>query len=144
MKIKNTRFGDIEYDPQEVITFPQGLIGFEHLRRFVVMPNDKDGPLFWIQSIEDPAIAFILTDPTNFFLNYRVIPEEREKEPLQAVKEDDVYALSIVTVSQDKKITLNLAAPILFNPSSKRAIQVILEGTEYSPQTPLPEVKPTK
>jgi len=139
MKVHNTRFGEVEYNPNEVLHFPKGLIGFEHLRDFIVMPNKKNGPLFWIQSIEDPAIAFILTDPTNFFLDYKVIAEKEECQLLHAESSDDVYMLSIVTVSTDKKITLNLAAPILFNPKSKRALQVILEGTPYSPQTPLPE-----
>ena len=138
MKIKNTRFGEVEYNPEEILHFPHGLVGFEHLRDFIVMPNKKKGPLFWIQSVEDPAIAFILTDPTNFFLDYKVVPEPSECELLQAKDCKGIYVLSIVTVSPDKSITLNLAAPVLFNPEKKRALQVILEGTSFSPQTPLP------
>jgi len=138
MKIQNTRFGEVEYQADEILHFPQGLIGFEQLHDFVVMPNKQKGPLFWIQSIDDPAIAFILTDPTNFFLDYKVEPEQAECEVLQADDVGDIYVLSIVTVSTNREITLNLAAPILFNPKTRRAMQVILEGTSFSPQTPLP------
>jgi len=138
MKITDTRFGDVEYNPEEVVRFPHGLVGFEHLRDFIVMPNKKQGPLFWIQSVEDPAIAFILTDPTNFFLDYKVVPEQSECELLGAESPDQIYVLSIVTVSPEKNITLNLAAPVLFNPETRQAMQVILEGTSFSPQTPLP------
>jgi hypothetical protein len=48
MKKIITRFGEIEYDPANTILFPEGLIGFENLRDFIVMPNRKEGPLFWI------------------------------------------------------------------------------------------------
>ncbi|MDX2494615.1 MAG: flagellar assembly protein FliW, partial [Desulfuromusa sp.] len=68
-----SRFGEIEYNPEETILFPQGLLGFESLRNFIVMPNKKDGPLFWIQSTEDPEVAFVLTDPTNFFFDYQIV-----------------------------------------------------------------------
>lgn len=138
MKTIETRFGIIEYDPQHLLHFPAGLIGFPNLRDFIVMPNKKQGPLFWIQSVDDGDIAFVLTDPTNFFLEYKVIPEESEKSLLQIDKDDECHALSVVTVPQDKRITLNLAAPILFSPKSNRAIQVILENTEFQTKTPLP------
>ena len=133
-----TRFGEVEYDPEKTIEFPSGLIGFEDLRNFIVMPNRKQGPLFWIQSVEDPEIAFVLTDPTHFFLDYRLAPSDDERSKLGIGEKDDCLVLSVVTVPPDKKITMNLAAPILFAPSTKRALQVILENSSYSVQTPLP------
>lgn len=137
----NTRFGVVEYDPANLLHFPVGLIGFPMLKDFVVMPNKKDGPLFWIQSVDDPAIAFVLTDPTNFFLDYKVLPEESEKNTLQIDTEEDCFVLTVVTVPQDQQITLNLAAPILFSPKTNRAIQVILENSEYKTKTPLPVIE---
>lgn len=134
----NTRFGEVEYDPANLLHFPAGMIGFPTLHDFIVMPNKKEGPLFWIQSVDEPAIAFVLTDPSNFFLDYKVTPEESEKNSLKITDDDDCYILSVVTVPQDQKITLNLAAPILFSPKTNRAIQVILENTEYKSKTPLP------
>ena len=138
MKKIQTRFGEVEYDPSKLLHFPAGLIGFPNLRDFIVMPNKKQGPLFWIQSVDDPDIAFVLTDPTNFFVEYKVIPEESEKNHLQIENDKECYVLSVVTVPRDKKITLNLAAPILFSPKNNRAIQVILENTEFQTKTPLP------
>jgi flagellar assembly factor FliW len=138
MKKIQTRFGEVEYDPDNLLIFPAGLIGFPTLQSFIVMPNKKDGPLFWIQCVEDPDIAFVLTDPTNFFLNYEVIPDNAERSSLQIDKDDDCYILTVVTVPPDQKITLNLAAPILFAPKTNRAIQIILENTEYQSRTPLP------
>jgi flagellar assembly factor FliW len=138
MKKIQTRFGEVEYDPAKVLHFPAGLIGLPNQRNFVVMPNKKDGPLFWIQNIEDPDIAFVLTDPTNFFLEYKVVPEQQDKDFLQIEEDKDCYVLTIVTVPPDQKITINLAAPILYSPKSNRAIQVILEKSDFQSKTPLP------
>ncbi len=133
-----TRFGEVEYDPEKTLHFPAGLIGLPNLRRFIVMPNRKEGPLFWIQSIDDPEMAFVLTDPTNFFLDYQVVPEAAERQVLRIEKSDECYVLVVVTVPPDQQITLNLAGPILFAPKTNRAVQVILEKGNFSPKTPLP------
>lgn len=138
MRTIHSRFGEIEYTPEHLIHFPEGLIGFENLHDFIVVPNRKEGPLFWIQSVEDSEIAFIVTDPLNFFLDYKLVPETKELKKLAIQSPEDCHALSIVTVSPAKEVTFNLAAPVLFSPKSNRAIQVILEGTDYEVKTPLP------
>ncbi len=138
MKKILTRFGEVEYDPQNTIHFPAGMLGFPNLQNFIVMPNKKEGPLFWIQSVDDTDIAFVLTDPSNFFLNYKIVPDEVEKNLLQMDEGGECFILTVVTVPPDQKITVNLAAPILFSPKTNRAIQVILENSEYKSKTPLP------
>jgi len=137
----NSRFGEIEYDPNLVLNFPEGLIGFEGLRDFVVMHNEKEGPLFWIQSVEDPQVALVLTDPTNFFLDYQVVPEADEATKINLGEDEQCFSLVVVTVHADQHVTLNLAAPILFAPQSNKAIQVILENSGYDIQTPLPIIE---
>lgn len=138
MKKIITRFGEVEYDPTQTVIFPNGLLGFESLREFIVMPNLKDGPLFWIQSVDDPAIAFVLTDPTNFFPTYKVEPDANERKLLQLGPADECFVLTVVTIHPDKQVTLNLAAPVLYAPRENKAMQVILEKTEYQTRTPLP------
>lgn len=137
-KIIMTRFGEVEYDPANTVLFVEGLVGFENLREFIVMPNSKNGPLFWIQSVEDPEVAFVLTDPTNFFLDYKVVPDGRERTKLGIGKDDECHSLAVVTVPPDRKVTLNLMAPILFAPATNRAIQVVLENSQYQTRHPLP------
>ena len=100
--------------------------------------NRKEGPLFWIQSVDDPAIAFVLTDPTNFFLDYRIAPDASECQKLGIKPGDDCASLTVVTVHPDRTVTLNLAAPILFAPATNRALQVILDNSKYQTRTPLP------
>lgn len=139
LKKINTRFGEVEYDPRHTIHFPEGLIGFGSLREFIVMPNRKKGPLFWIQSVDDPDIAFVLTDPINFFVEYRVVPNPNERAKLGINEKDECFSLAVVTIPPDHRVTLNLQAPILFAPRTNRAIQVILEKSHYQVRTPLPE-----
>ncbi|TYP00177.1 flagellar assembly factor FliW [Geothermobacter ehrlichii] len=140
MKITGTRFGDIEYQEANLIHFPEGLIGFEQLRDFVVMPNREGNLLFWIQSVEDKDIAFLLTEPGNFFLDYKVVPDKTEMAKLNIARPEQAHALAIVTIHPDKSVTLNLAAPLLFAPETNRCLQVILEGAPYNTRTPLPTV----
>ncbi len=139
MKTIETRFGEVEYDPDNLLHFPTGMIGLPTLHDFIVMPNKKDGPLFWIQSVDDPQIAFVLTDPSNFFHDYHILPEEPERNVLKINENDPCFVLSVVTVPPDNKITINLAAPILFAPATNRALQVILDNTDHKSKTPLPE-----
>ncbi|HKK32689.1 MAG TPA: flagellar assembly protein FliW [Desulfomicrobiaceae bacterium] len=144
MESITTRFGIVEYDPAQVLLFPDGLPGFEVLRRFLVMPNPTGGPFFWIQSVEEGDVALILTDPTNFFPEYAVRPDTEELAGLNIGEEDDCHALSVVTVREDKSVTLNLAGPILFAPKTNRAIQVVLQNSRYSSREPLPRAENTQ
>ncbi|ADW18401.1 protein of unknown function DUF180 [Desulfobulbus propionicus DSM 2032] len=140
MKTIITRFGEVEYDPSHVIHFPEGLIGLDQLKRFLVMPNKKQGPLFWIQCVDDPAFAFVVTDPTNFFLDYVVLPDENERQKLGIDENGTCFVLAIVSVSETKEITLNLSGPILYAPETNRGLQVILEDPRYDTRTPLPKI----
>ncbi|PLX84519.1 MAG: flagellar assembly protein FliW [Desulfuromonas sp.] len=134
-----TRFGEVEYDPSLTIRFPEGLLGFGALHDYIVMPQLKKGPLFWIQSAEDSAVAFVLTDPTSFFPDFQVRPDRRELEALGIDQGDEWCLLAVVTVNGPEDVTLNLQAPILFAPGTNRAIQVVLDNSPYGLNTPLPK-----
>jgi len=141
MSTLQTRFGEVEYDAKNLLHFPEGMIGLPDLHDFIVMPNRKEGPLFWIQSVDNPDFAFVLTDPTNFFFDYRIVPDSSVKLALQIEEEDPCFVLTVVTVPPDQNITINLAAPIFFASKSNRAMQVILDNTNYQIKTPLPNTK---
>jgi flagellar assembly factor FliW len=105
------------------------------------MPNKKDGPLFWIQSVEDPDFAIVVTDPTSFFLDYLVAPDAKEREKLGIDENGEFFILAIVSISPEKEISLNLSGPILYASETNRALQVVLEDTRYSTRTPLPKIE---
>ena len=140
MNTLQTRFGEVSYDAAQILQFPEGLIGLDRLQRFLVMPNRKEGPLFWIQSVDDPDFAFVVTDPTHFFRDYLIAPDEREREKLGIDADGACHALVIVSISEYRDITLNLSGPILYAPATNRGLQVILDDPRYSTRTPLPTV----
>ena len=98
------------------------------------MLNKEAGLLFWIQSVEDPQLAFVLTDPVGYYYDYKIVPDSRERQKLGIAETADCHVLFIVTVPEDLKVTLNLAAPLLFAPDTNCALQVLLEGTTVSVQ----------
>ncbi|MDX9834105.1 MAG: flagellar assembly protein FliW [Desulfobulbus sp.] len=139
MNTLQTRFGEVSYDQDQIIHFPEGLIGLDQLRRFLVMPNRKEGPLFWIQSIDDPDFAIVVTDPTHFCRDYLIAPDEREREKLGIDTDSVCHVLVVVSISESREITLNLSGPILYAPTSNRGLQVILDDPRYDTRTPLPK-----
>ena len=140
MNTLHTRFGEVSYEADQILQFPEGLIGLDQLQRFLVMPNRKEGPLFWIQSVDDPDFAFVVTDPTHFFRDYLIGPDERERAKLGIDADGGCHALVIVSISENRDITLNLNGPILYAPATNRGLQVILDDPRYSTRTPLPTV----
>ena len=61
MKIKTTRFGEIETDKDTVITFPEGMLGFESVTEYMILNDPSGGPLHWLQSIVHPEVAFVIS-----------------------------------------------------------------------------------
>ena len=142
MKTLQTRFGEISYDPEKIIRFPEGLVGFEHLRDFVVLPNkQEDDPLYCFQNVEEPHLAFLLIDPALFFPDYEVTPDAEVLEKLGITSQDPCFVLTMITFHQDDTITLNLLAPVIYTPKTDRAVQIILEASGYEAKTPLPQKK---
>ena len=144
MKSVETRFGPIQYDPDQTIVFVEGMIGFEHLKHFVLVPTAEDDFLICLQSVEDGAVAFLLVDPLRYYPSYFFTITDRERTQLgitvqDRAPNDELMVLTTITVHSDQSITLNLAAPVLLAPESSRAMQVVLEDGSYSSREPLPD-----
>ena len=138
MKTASTRFGEVSYHPDKTILFPRGLLGFESLREFMVMPGERDDPLICLQSLEDPQVAFLLVDPARYFPEYRVEAGEQELRVLGITGGEALHTLTMITVHADQSATINLVAPVLVASRNRRAVQMVLESTQYSVRTPLP------
>ena len=137
MKTLQTRFGEVTYDPDKVIHFPEGLIGFERLRDFIVMPDKNDDVLFCLQSVEENHVAFLFINPVLFFPDYQVAVNLKVREKLGISANDPYLILTTITFHQDQTVTLNLLAPVVYAPKTDRAVQIVLEGSGYLTKTPL-------
>lgn len=132
LKINTSRFGEIEVNDSDLLNMPEGLIGFPELNQFVLLDHDTDSPFKWLQSINDPAMAFIVISPLTFRPDYMVEVTEEEVASLKLTNPDEAVISVIVTIPMDpKKMSANLKAPLVFNLSNKLGKQLILKDTQY-------------
>lgn len=133
MKIQTEQFGEIEVNEPDVIKLAGGLLGFEENDRFVIIPFDKESPLSFLQSINEPSLAFIVINPMEFYSDYEPdIPDEDLKE-IGVIGPEQVVLATLVTIPEKAQdMTTNLMAPIVLNKDSKKAKQVILQNQNYT------------
>ncbi len=128
MRIETTRFGLLEMDEKVFIHFPWGMPGFEQLKRYVLLEH-RDGPFQWLQSVDEPSVAFVVCSSEIMGIRYRV-PEERKK-PLELTQDEDFLILNMVSFDNDQKLVrFHLRGPLLFNVSSRTAYQWSIDTRE--------------
>lgn len=134
MKINTTRFGEIEIEDEEIITFAHGVPGFEEEKNFVIIPYDENSPFFFLQSLQSKELAFLLINPFSFYKEYSVELDDAVVDELEIADENDVVVYSIITMhgSEVKKMTANLLAPLVINVKNRKAKQFVLEGTKFT------------
>lgn len=133
-----SRFGRLEVTEDRVISFVQGMPGFERLRRFILIDHDQEGVFKWLQAVDDPAVAFLLTDPTAFKPGYTVPLRSGEIEGLGAENADGLITLVMVCVSQGaRQFSLNLKGPVVFNADNMRAVQCVIDRDDYPANFPV-------
>jgi len=134
MLIDTRHFGQIEIDEKGIIDFPEGLPGFEYVKKFVLLSNsDEDNVFWWLQSVDKPDLAFVVIDPKYIKEDYEVDVPDGEVEVLNIDEKCDITVLSIVVVPEDiTQMTANLKAPIIINNTNKKGKQVVLECKDYS------------
>jgi len=132
MELKTTRFGKIEIDSDEVISFKQGLYGFKDNKEFILLMDDET-PFCWLQAIDNRDLAFVVTEPWNYCEDYEFDLDNEVKKELKIEKKQDVLVVNIVVVPDNlQDMTMNLKAPVIINKNEQIAKQVILDDDDYS------------
>ena len=135
MLIKTRYFGEIDVDEAKILTFDDGLIGFENLKKFTLIYNNEteaSSNVTWLQSLDEPLVAFPVINPFYVMKEYNPIVEDEVLIPLGELKEDSTAIFLTLTVPSDiTKMTTNLKAPIIINADTKKGCQVIAENPEY-------------
>ncbi|NLW22607.1 MAG: flagellar assembly protein FliW [Tissierellia bacterium] len=134
MKLNTTNFGEIEIDEENIIDFPEGIPGFEGEKQFIIINNeDEENPFQWLQSVNNPDLAFVIINPFFVFPDYDIEIPETALNKLNIKDEKDVAVYSIVVVPEDlEKMTTNLLGPIVINVNKKLGKQVILDDSRYT------------
>lgn len=133
MKLPTKYFGEIDYEKEDVLTFPKGLFAFEEEREFLLLPfSGSDGTLLCLQSVETPQLAFVCIDPFSFNGGYA---PELQPEELKALGAKDSHELCFYVLCVVKNpvssSTVNLKCPIAIHVDTRQGMQVILESGGY-------------
>lgn len=147
--IETTRFGSVQVEEDRIFCFLNPLLGFEQLKDFVLIDHAPDSPFKWLQSIEDPHTAFIVTNPVNFGIEYEFIIPEEETNRLDLQTAEEALVLTIVYIPQGAPhlMTANLAGPIIINTRTRKGMQLVLSDSRFSTKhrlLPNTENKPKK
>jgi len=135
MKVNTSRFGHLEVSDRDFISFPEGLLGFQNLKKFFITDPADETFILWLQSVEDPHIAFPILEPKIFRSDYAVRLSANELRLLQldSLSQKDILVFSVITIPADpKQMTANLKAPIVINAEKQVGRQVVLQENAYS------------
>ena len=139
MEVRTTRFGVIEIAEDRVITFPKGLLGFPEHRRYCLLEPGQDACFFWLQSLDDPDLAFVVTDPGLFVPEYSVPirPEQMGELGLGSIQDAQVF---VIVNKVDQTLTGNLQGPLVINTSTRAGEQLVLAEKRWTTRHALMKV----
>lgn len=132
MRSRTRFFGEIEVDEEDVIVFPDGVLGFEDSRRFILLDIPGQGTFKILQDADREYVSFVVTDPWTVVEKYEINVPDEELLKINIRKKEDLLVLGIVNLAGElEKSTVNLLAPILINTNSKLGRQYVLNGGTY-------------
>jgi len=139
MKLDTVRFGEIDIDESRIFNFVMPLIGFDTRTRFVIIEPSQDSLFKWLQSVEDPALAFPIISVSALNLDYTIDLPDNVVELLKITNIASLLVMNITSIPQDdpKGTTINLLAPVIFNLDTQTAGQVVLSGSGYDISYPM-------
>lgn len=132
MKVDTYLFGSVEVSPEKVIAFPNGLVGFEDNKHFMLAHEEgaEHPTSFTLQSLDDPNLAFQIADPSSLGFNYELALTDAENALLQSPAPEDVAVMQVLFKKEEDgkaSITPNLRAPLVINTKARVGLQKIME-----------------
>lgn len=129
----------LKKEQESEISLSLQLLGFEHLKDYVLTANPEEAPFFWIQVANDPNLAFLVIEPSLITTDYHPDVNDRDIVALGLEEPDDALLFNIVTLHKAGPPTVNLKGPVLINRHTWVGKQVVLDNAaEYSVRHPLP------
>ncbi|MFO0014367.1 MAG: flagellar assembly protein FliW [Planctomycetota bacterium] len=125
MQILSSRFGTLDVHHSDMLFMPQGLIGFETCRHWVLLANDDNEEVAWLQSVALSDVALPVISPRRFLPNYKLHVHRRDLDVLQAHQRDQIFVVTVVNRTGDN-LTTNLKSPIILNSTQRLAVQVVV------------------
>ncbi len=139
MIIDTARFGPLDIDPQAILRFQPGLLAFETWNEYVLVDVPENPDFKWLQSTEEPGLAFLLVDPFVVKPEYRIELQAEMMGKLNICQPEDVLIYTIVSVPAGgfREATTNLIGPLVINWREKQGSQLVLEKDNLMVKYPL-------
>ena len=133
MKVKTTRFGELEVNPTDLVTFAEGLFGFENLKKYFVVDPGDSTLILWLQSTEEEKVAFPIIEPKIFKPDYiaKLLPADLNGLELESLQAAKLYCILTVPANVTE-MSANLKAPIVINSAKKIGKQIVLQDSKVS------------
>ena len=136
MLVKTRFFGEVDIEDEKILTFDNGIMGFEDMKRWTLIydiEKGSEGPISWFQSLDMAELALPVINPYTVTAVYEPVVEDELLKPLGEFKDEELVTLLTITIpSEDpSKTTANFRAPILINPVNRKGIQVIVNNEDY-------------
>jgi len=128
VKLITTRLGTVEVPDKDVLFFSIGVLGFPEVRRYVILDHGGDTPLKWLQAVDKPGLAFPIVPATDLVQDYHITVAADDLAALGMESTLELLAFVIVTIPNGapEQTTANLKAPIVVNPATHLARQVLV------------------
>jgi flagellar assembly factor FliW len=142
MTFVTAHFGPVPADDSAAIVFLAGLPGFEDCRRFTMLNHGEQPSLIFLQSLERPELCFLAVPALLLRGDYELAVSEEDLAMLgfragsQPNPRDEALALAILSLTEGEPPTVNLLAPVIVNPATRRAVQAIRVDGRYSCREP--------
>ena len=131
--INNRQFGSITIDMSKVVTFPDGILGFEEVRDYAIVDFEDYEPFQWLIAIDAPDVLFPIISPILVKQDYSPPLTKPSVSQIGDFKDEDLLIYVIVTIKPEgKAVTANLKGPLIINQKTRLGQQVILETDQYS------------
>ncbi len=131
MEVMTRPYGKINVDERQKILMPYGILGFEHLKNYVLL-DARQQPFYWLQSLDVVEVAFVLINPRIFRPDYELDVEQEELEEIGITSSDDILDFAIVTVPENAaRMTANLQGPVIINRRTRVGRQSISLDSQW-------------
>jgi flagellar assembly factor FliW len=137
VNILTTRFGLIQACETDVITIPEGLLGFRAFIHYTLLPDPVVMGLSWLQCLNSPELAFGLVAPPIAVGDYRVEIRRGDRAALELEDERSALIYVILNRGEGGGLTVNLQGPLVFNPIRRLGRQLVLTSSRYPVRYPL-------
>lgn len=143
--VESHLLGAVNIPEEQSFTFPEGILGFPAARRFALVPDRREG-LFWLQSLEHPALTFLLVDPFQRVEDYAVDFGDGDLRGLGSCAQEELAVLTIVTLPREpgQPPTANLQGPIVLDCGAMRGRQVVLADSSWGIRFPIDLCSPSR